>query len=176
MLKRSEASATVSMLVPDRAAGATSFESSPAVVPTCVPKRPMFSVAAIETELAGRIVAEGMASDAMASPDFLSLLDARDIGARMPLGRMGGAPGPGRAAWIRADNVILASEAPRGLSARHVWPGTIGALIPEADGSVLATLKLEDGYILSRITAEAARDLALTVGGKAWAVVKVHAI
>ena len=78
--------------------------------------------------------------------------------------------------WVRADSVLLASEEPRGISARHVWEGAIASIMREADGAVLVSLATEAGYILSRITPEALADLQLEEGATAWAVVKAHAL
>jgi molybdate transport system ATP-binding protein len=126
----------------------------------------------------GRLVASGAADTVMASPELRRLLDARDVGARLPTGMLSAAtPAAGRArgVWVRADNVLLAAEEPRGLSARNVWPGQVAAMETEPDGSILVTLGVGQGYILSRITRDAAEQLKFGVGGRAWAVVKAHA-
>jgi molybdate transport system ATP-binding protein len=72
--------------------------------------------------------------------------------------------------------VLLASERPRGISARHVWEGRVHAIIREDERGVLVSLATEAGYILSRITPEALADLQLEQGKQAWAVVKAHAL
>jgi len=124
----------------------------------------------------GRLAAAGDAEAVMHSAELRQLLDVRDVGARLPAGMLSAAAQGARGVWVRADNVLLASEEPRGLSARNVWPGEVSALETEADGSILVTLKLGQGYILSRITRAAADELRLAAGGRAWAVVKAHAI
>ena len=86
------------------------------------------------------------------------------------------AGGPRRAVWVRADSVLLAAEAPHGLSARNVWPGMVQAMTREPDGAVLVSVAGELGPVLARITAEAAGELRLTVGGRAWAIVKARAL
>jgi molybdate transport system ATP-binding protein len=123
----------------------------------------------------GAVVAYGSASDVMRRQEFVALLDPRDIGARVEVSAIPGGP-PGRGVWVRADSVLLASEAPRGLSARNVWEGHIASIFREPDGSALVSLATQVGYISSRITPEALADLHLVEGGKAWAVVKTHSV
>lgn len=125
----------------------------------------------------GRVVAEGEATRAMRDPRFLSLLDQRDIGVRLhPAALAGGQRPAGRGVWVRADTVMLASQEPRGLSARNVWPGRVIDIVEEADGSMLVSLDSQAGYILSRITNEAVAELAIGEGSPAWAVMKAHAL
>lgn len=123
----------------------------------------------------GAVIAHGSASDVMRRQEFTALLDGRDIGARVEVSAIPGGP-PGRGVWVRADSVLLASEAPRGLSARNVWQGHIASIVREPDGSALVSLASQVGYISSRITPEALAELRLVEGGKAWAVVKTHSI
>jgi molybdate transport system ATP-binding protein len=122
----------------------------------------------------GRVVAHGAAAGAMRMHEFSGLLDRRDLGARVDAaavteGRSGGV-------WVRADNVLVANEPPKGLSARNVWEGHIASIFREDDGSVLVSLATKQGYISSRITPEALADLRLEEGAKAWAVVKTHSL
>jgi molybdate transport system ATP-binding protein len=123
----------------------------------------------------GAVIAHGPASAAMRRQEFVSLLDRRDLGSRIDAAAIPGGP-PGRGVWIRADSVIIAAEAPRGLSARNVWEGHIASIFREPDGSALVSLATQVGYISSRITPEALAELNLVEGGKAWAVVKTHSV
>jgi molybdate transport system ATP-binding protein len=122
----------------------------------------------------GRVIAHGAAADVMARPDFTSLLDRRDLGARVPASAVAG--GAVEGVWVRADSVLLASEQPRGISARHVWEGKVASIVRENERDVLVSLETEAGYILSRITPEALAELRLGEGTRAWAVVKAHAL
>ena len=122
----------------------------------------------------GRVIAHGAASHVMAQAEFASLLDRRDLGARVPASRVAGAAAEG--VWVRADSVLLASEQPRGISARHVWHGTVAQITRENERDIMVSLASEAGYILSRITPEALADLQLREGAPAWAVVKAHAL
>jgi molybdate transport system ATP-binding protein len=74
--------------------------------------------------------------------------------------------------WVRARDVILATESPRGLSVRNSLKGTI-VEISEREGA-LAELKLRigDSALLALITRQAVRELALAPGKKVYALVK----
>lgn len=124
----------------------------------------------------GAIVAAAPAGDAMRQPEFLSLLDARDVGARIDASMIDGASTRARGVWVRADQVLISIEPPRGLSARNVWEGKVARLDREADGSILAWIDTRAGPIPARITPAAAQELLLAQGKPAWAVVKTHAI
>lgn len=122
----------------------------------------------------GRVIAHGTAADVMSRPEFFSLLDRRDLGARVSASAVAGEAAEG--VWVRADSVLLASEQPRGISARHVWEGKVTSIVRENERDVLVSLATEAGYLLSRITPEALADLRLAEGVRAWAVVKAHAL
>jgi molybdate transport system ATP-binding protein len=123
----------------------------------------------------GAVVVHGPAHGVMRSLEFAALLDRRDVGARVDAGVVAGEHAHG-GVWVRADTVILATEEPRGLSARNVWEGHVASIVREEDGSALVSLASKVGYISSRITPEALADLRLEEGGKAWAVVKTHSL
>lgn len=122
----------------------------------------------------GQVIAYGAAPEVMSRAEFASLLDRRDLGARVPAAAVAG--GSVEGVWVRADSVLLASERPRGISARHVWEGMVDSILKEDARGVLVSLVTEAGYILSRITPEALADLQLEQGKRAWAVVKAHAL
>ena len=106
---------------------------------------------------AGQVIGHGTAADVMRRTDFAALLDRRDLGARVDAKAVTGGQGDG--VWVRADSVLLASEEPRGISARNVWRGTIASIHREPDGAILVSLATKAGYISSRITPEALADL-----------------
>lgn len=126
--------------------------------------------------LNGQVIAFGPASDVAAGPAFRSLLDARDTGARIDAREVVSPAGAARAVWLRADNVLLATSRPEGLSARNVWQGSVSDLMAEADGSVLATVETRAGRVLARITPAAKSELALEPGREVWAIVKTHSL
>lgn len=73
---------------------------------------------------------------------------------------------------IRAGDILLASGAPQGLSARNVFQGTI-TLLEQRDVMVVA--KVDCGVELEvHITPGAREALKLSVGGKVWLVVKTY--
>lgn len=73
---------------------------------------------------------------------------------------------------LRARDVMIATEPPRGLSARNLLPAVVTEIRPE-DGPYM-DLRLDCGgaAILARITRAACEDLALAPGRQVWAVIK----
>jgi molybdate transport system ATP-binding protein len=124
----------------------------------------------------GRVIAHGSATATMRDSSFLSLLDARDIGVRLSAAAIASSSAHARGVWVRADNVMIAAERPHGLSARNIWEGNVAGIRQESDGSILVSMDTRAGYILSRITPEAATELTLEEGKQVWAVVKAHAL
>ncbi len=118
----------------------------------------------------GQVVAAGAFAEAARSWEFQALLDSHDTGAavRLAHSQHGGH-------WLRADQVLIATEEPKAISARNILAGTVQRLIPEPDG-VLVELATEAGIILSRLTFEAAAELGLAPQKRAWALVKAHAL
>lgn len=125
----------------------------------------------------GVVVASGDFCTASLTPAFAALLDARDTGAALPAAALRSAQESGtRSLWLRADQVLLASEPPRAISARNILRGEIRAIEIEGPGSRLVELLTDAGTIRSRVTPEAVSELALSVGRPAWALVKAHAL
>ncbi|HEY8254912.1 MAG TPA: ATP-binding cassette domain-containing protein [Rhizomicrobium sp.] len=118
----------------------------------------------------GRVVAAGEFSEASRDPQFQALLDSHDSGAAVRLAHShhGGH-------WLRADQVLIATEEPKAISARNILPATVQRLTPEPDG-VLVELATEAGVILARLTPEAVTELGLAPQKRAWALVKAHAL
>lgn len=126
----------------------------------------------------GEIIAAGAAGDVMRTDAFRDLLDARDDGVRLAADALAGedVPHPGKGIWVRADNVLVAVEAPRGLSARNVWAGQLARMEVEPEGSVVLQMEVEVGRVSARVTSSAVRELGLEIGQSIWAVVKTHAV
>ena len=122
----------------------------------------------------GQVVANGAFAEASAQPEFQALLDARDTGAAVPA-QLLRSRHEGQSLWLRADQVLLATEAPRSISARNILPGAVRAVTIEGDRSCLIALATDIGTILSRVTPEAVDELGLKPGKVAWALVKAHA-
>ncbi len=78
---------------------------------------------------------------------------------------------------IRARDVALAVEPPRGLSIRNVLPGTLAALHEEPNTPFAETLvDIGGARLRARLTREAVVDLGLTVGQPVYALVKTIAL
>lgn len=74
---------------------------------------------------------------------------------------------------IRAGDLLLATERPRGLSARNVVPGIIRRL-EQRDVIVSATVDCGGTEFEVHLTLAARKSLQLTAGKNVWVVVKTH--
>jgi len=74
---------------------------------------------------------------------------------------------------VRAGDLLLATECPRGLSARNVLPGTIRRLL-QKDVIVSATVDCNGAEFEVHLTLAARDALQLAVEKKVWVVVKTH--
>ena len=123
------------------------------------------------------MVAQGVFADVAQAPDFQALLDRRDIGTVLAAGVLHSAQkDPVQGYWLRADQVLLATECPRAISARNIQEGRIVVLRTESEDAVLVQLATPAGPLLARVTGEAVRELGLAPGKPAWALVKAHAV
>ena len=97
-------------------------------------------------------------------------LDSNHCELEIPLGSA--PPGEEVQVAIRAGDILLATEKPRGLSARNVLEGTVKAL--QTHGSLVAVrVNAGVGFIV-HVTPGAARSLQLVPGLLLWLVVKTH--
>jgi molybdate transport system ATP-binding protein len=88
----------------------------------------------------------------------------------VPLGYA--APGHAVRVAIRAGDILLATEHPRGLSARNVLEGKIASL--ERRGS-LVVARVDCGVVFTvNVTLGAERTLELAAGKKVWLVIKTY--
>jgi molybdate transport system ATP-binding protein len=149
---------------------------------------------------AGRVVAEGPLEDVLVRTDLPLLAgradaatplrltveghdDARGL-TRLRAGqaelltpRLRLAPGAEVRAAALARDVLLATERPRGLSARNILPAVVQAITPRPDGVVLVRVEVAGGpRLLSAVTADAVSDLQLRPGQPVFAVVKSVAV
>jgi molybdate transport system ATP-binding protein len=97
-------------------------------------------------------------------------LGASQTELEVPLGRA--AVGDAIRIAIRAGDILLASERPRGLSARNVLPGTLGALANHG-ATVAATVHAGEPFIV-HLTPGAVESLQLAPDMRVWLVVKTH--
>ncbi len=73
---------------------------------------------------------------------------------------------------IRAGDILLAVEEPRGLSARNVLRGTLASLSPQGT-TVVTAVEAGERFVV-HLTAGAVDSLALRTGMPVWLVVKTH--
>jgi len=88
----------------------------------------------------------------------------------IPLGTV--PPGAAVQVAIRAGDILLATEAPRALSARNVLPGTLETLEPR--GSLVVALVDVGARFIVHLTPGAVRSLRLVPGLRVWLVLKTH--
>jgi molybdate transport system ATP-binding protein len=73
---------------------------------------------------------------------------------------------------IRARDVMIATERPRGLSALNIFPGRIATVDPGQGGSAEVHIDCNGTPILSRVTRQSVEALDLKPGRNVFAVVK----
>lgn len=73
---------------------------------------------------------------------------------------------------VRARDVMIATEEPKGLSAVNILPGHIAGIAQESDGEALVRIDCGGDILLSRVTRHSVRTLALAPGKPVYAVVK----
>ena len=147
---------------------------------------------------AGKIVAQGLPKDVMLAPSletvaqlsgFENIFDATVVAVNEKRGTMSCRLGAGlleletplvRAeagshlrVGIRAGDILLATESPRGLSARNVVPGTIQRL-EQKDAIVSAVVDCSGTKFEVLLTLAAQDALALAAGKNVWVVIKTH--
>jgi molybdate transport system ATP-binding protein len=88
----------------------------------------------------------------------------------VPLAR--GATGSAVQIAIRAGDILLATEPPRGLSARNILRGRLVSLARDG-GAMVATVQAGARFVV-HLTPSSADDLALTLGQDVWIVIKTY--
>jgi molybdate transport system ATP-binding protein len=146
----------------------------------------------------GKIVAQGRPKDVMHAPQletvaqltgFENIFAAEVAGLHEDRGTMTCRVGPGKIeietplvrtraearvrVGIRAGDILLAAEKPRGLSARNILPGTIDEL-EDRHGIVSAYVDCNGTKFEISVTLAARKDLGLKVGKKVFVVIKTH--
>jgi molybdate transport system ATP-binding protein len=146
----------------------------------------------------GRVLASGPAAEVLSDARTAPALGLREVGAIVTarlvtheddgLSRLETSAGPlwlplieaatGTTIRLRilAQDVILATEAPRALSALNVLPGRV-VDIRQGDGpGVLVQLALGDERLLARVTRRSVKTLGLTAGMPVHAVLKAVSV
>ena len=86
-------------------------------------------------------------------------------------------PGPARAPGERlrvripARDVLVATERPRGLSARNILTGRVSALTPSGT-EILVEIDCNGAPLAARLTAAAVRELGLVPDSPVYAIIK----
>jgi molybdate transport system ATP-binding protein len=88
----------------------------------------------------------------------------------VPLSR--GEPGASVRVAVRAGDILLATEAPRGLSARNVISGRITSLVREGP-TVVARVDAGAPFVV-HVTPGAADALGLEAGRQVWLIIKTY--
>ncbi len=146
---------------------------------------------------AGRIVAQGLPQDVLGRPQaegvaqlvgFENIFDCKVASLHPEQGTMtcqlAGTPASLEVPLLRVDNgqmlrvgiragdILLASSAPVGLSARNVMEGAITAL-QQQDVTVIAKVNCGVEFVV-QLTPGARRSLELQVGKRVWIVIKTY--
>ncbi|RYJ00626.1 MAG: molybdenum ABC transporter ATP-binding protein, partial [Acetobacteraceae bacterium] len=145
---------------------------------------------------AGRVLAAGPVEALAARADLPALARRRDAGALVPctvlaqdpargltrLGFAGGelvaplrpglAPGDRLRVRLRARDLAVATEPPRGISMHNILPCTLRGIDPAGEVEVFLRLAVGETPLLARVTRDTVDRLALRPGMPLWALVK----
>ncbi|WP_306418042.1 molybdenum ABC transporter ATP-binding protein [Jannaschia formosa] len=145
----------------------------------------------------GKVVAQGPVGDLLSDPEVAALLGPDQAGALIEgvvagseagllrldtaLGRLEVAgveapPGGKVRVRIRAEDVIVATRRPEGLSARNVLPCRIAALRGGQGPGVMLRLDAGEGRLLARLTRRSVEEMGLAEGQDVWAVLKTSGV
>lgn len=84
-----------------------------------------------------------------------------------------GAPGDSVTVRVRADDILLAKEAPGGLSARNVLEGTVDRVLPrESDAEVL--VRTGETVWIASVVRSAVTALGLEAGARVYLIIKAR--
>ena len=145
----------------------------------------------------GRVVAQGAPRDVFASAEVLGALEALgaenllDVvakgppdggalalrtarGCRLVMAATPGFPPPARVA-VRAEDILLAVDAPGRISAQNVLAGRVAALQP-LGAHVLVRIEAGGEVWVAKVTGRAAAALGLAPGATVHLVIKAHAV
>jgi molybdate transport system ATP-binding protein len=104
----------------------------------------------------------------------MTSLEGQGVTIRVP-GETAG-PGTRTRVRIRARDVMVATEAPRNISALNILPGTVVATEPEGASSVHVRIRCGEAVVLARITRQSHAALGLAPGSRAFAVIKAVSV
>ena len=146
----------------------------------------------------GRVLKAGPAERLLSDPDLVPVMGLREAGAvlsarvvahaadgltelavsagRLHLPRVDAAPGTTLRVRVLAQDVIVATERPQGLSALNVLPATVLALRRGEGPGMVAQLAVGEDTLLARVTQRSAEALGLAPGRACFAVMKSVAV
>ena len=172
-------------------------------IPILYVSHDMSEVARLATTLVvmdqGKVVTSGPVEQVLSEPDVVPLLGVRAAGAvittkvagrllddgltelvfsggRLILPGILGVLGQTLRLRIPAQDVILATEKPVGLSALNVLPVTITQVSAGRGPGVAVGLKAGEDQLLARVTRRSAQRMALTPGQRVFAIIKATAV
>ena len=147
---------------------------------------------------AGHVTAAGPTADILSDPAAAAILGLREVGAILTarvaaqdsdgLTRLDSATGP---LWltrahapigtrlrlrILAQDVMLATTRPEGISALNVLPATVRAILPDDGPGALVQLSVGEETLLARVTRRSVASLALAPGSTVFAVLKAVSV
>lgn len=146
---------------------------------------------------AGQILACGTIADVLADPSIVPIIGPQDAGAILEgtvqdhskdglsqidlrggmvnVPRLDAPIGSKVRLRVRAQDVILSTRPPEGLSAQTVLKATITAVHKGQGPGVAVGLAIGSNRLLARITTRAMTDMGLQVGQTVWAILKATA-
>ena len=140
-----------------QAVGTVQALSARTDVPALAGRRDAGAVVACVVE--GHDAGRGLTALAFAGGQLLVPLRAEPAGARLRL-------------RLRARDVALATEAPRGISTHNVLACTVERIAPAGAHETFVTVRVGGTAMLARVTRDAVARLGLVPGGAAYALVK----
>ncbi len=144
----------------------------------------------------GRVARAGPLTEILSDPEAAALIGPSQAGAVLegrvvatadglatvetPAGRLqiaGAPPEGGRIrVRIRAEDVMVATQPPEGLSALNVLPAVIAGVHEGQGPGVMLRLRAGDGALLARVTRRSFAALGLAEGCAVWAVLKASGV
>ncbi|WP_279358594.1 molybdenum ABC transporter ATP-binding protein [Methylobacterium indicum] len=107
-----------------------------------------------------------------AHDDAFGLTHLDGAAGRLTVPRLSLPPGSSLRVRVRARDVLVAREAPRGLSARNVLPGTVVAVTPGEGAHARVEIACGEAVLVAQVTRLAAHELSLAPGLPVVAIVK----
>jgi molybdate transport system ATP-binding protein len=77
---------------------------------------------------------------------------------------------------VRASEVVVATEAPRGVAHDNVLEGTITGISGDGPGTAIAEVEVGEARLLARVSTESCAELGLAAGRRVWLVVSAAAV